>query len=86
MKTKTKKKNNDIIFQKIDSQLIGFDINKSSLYTLNETAEIIYKKTKKGMKEKEIAQYLTKKYDIDLKTALADVRSTVSTLQKNRLL
>lgn len=83
---KTLKHNKNIIFQKIDNKLIGFDIEHSSLYTLNETAEIIYKKIKKGLKEKQVAQYLAKKYDIDLKTALADVRSILIKLKKNTIL
>lgn len=78
--------NKSIIFQKIDDKLVGFDIDKSALYTLNETAEFIYKKLKLGTEEIAISKQLAKKYDVEEKTALKDVIAIVKDLKKNRVL
>ena len=81
-----KKINKNIIFQKIDSKLVGFDIDRSFLFTFNETAEYIYKKIKSGIDEKKIAALMVKRYDVDEKTALKDIKSTVALLKKNKIL
>lgn len=81
-----KKINKNIIFQKIDSKLVGFDIDRSFLFTFNETAEYIYKKIKSGIDEKKIVILMTKRYDVDAKTAQKDIRSTVELLKKNKIL
>lgn len=81
-----KKINKNIIFQKIDSKLVGFDIERSFLFTFNETAEYIYKKIKSGIDEKKIAALMVKRYDVDEKTALKDIKSTVALLKKNKIL
>lgn len=83
---KTLKHNKNIIFQKIDNKLIGFDIEHSSLYTLNETAEYIFKKARSGFPARKIAESLSTKFDVDIKTALRDVRSTVELLKKNKMI
>ncbi len=80
------KSNKNIIFQKIDNKLIGFDIEHSSLYTLNETAEYIFKKTRAGVPARKIAESLSAKFDVDIKTALQDVLSTVELLKKNKMI
>lgn len=78
--------NKSIVFQKIDNKLVGFDIDKSALYTFNETAECIYKRVKAGANEAKIARQLSKKYDIDEKVALKDVVMLVKELKKNGVL
>ncbi len=78
--------NKNIIFQKIDDKLIGFDIENSSLYTLNETAEFIYKKTKLGVPSRTVAKLLSKKYEVDQKTALHDVQKTIEMLKQNKMI
>lgn len=78
--------NKSIIFQKIDNKLVGFDIDKSALYTLNETAEYIYKKLKAGTEEIAISKQLAKKYDVEEKAVLKDVITIVKDLKKNGIL
>ena len=88
MKSKSTKKkvNKNIVFQKIDGRLIGFDVDKSSLYTFNETAEYIYKKIKAGETDKKIVSLLIKKYAIDEKVARKDINDLKKDLKKNKIL
>jgi hypothetical protein len=81
-----KKINKNIIFQKIDSKLVGFDIDRSFLFTFNETAEYIYKKVKSGIDEKKLVALMTKRYDVDEKTAQKDIKSIIALLKKNKIL
>lgn len=79
-------KNKSVIFQKIDDKLVGFDIEKSALYTFNETAEFIYKKIVAGAKEDVIAKQLAKKYNVEEKTARKDIMELKKDLKKNGIL
>lgn len=78
--------NKSILFQKIDNKLVGFDIDKSALYTFNETAEFIYKKLKVGAEEAKVAKQLAKRYEVEEKVALKDVIALVKDLKKNKIL
>lgn len=78
--------NKSIIFQKIDNKLVGFDIERSSLYTFNETAEFIYKKMVTGMREGAIAKLVAKKYCVEEKTARKDIEGLAKDLKKNKIL
>jgi len=78
--------NKSIIFQKIDKKLVGFDIERSSLYTFNETAELIYKKIMAGVQEDAIAKLVAKKYEVEEKTARKDVEGLIKDLKKNKIL
>lgn len=79
-------KNKSVIFQKIDNKLVGFDIEKSALYTFNETAEFIYKKIVAGVKEDAIAKQLAKKYTVEEKTVRKDMTELIKNLKKNGIL
>lgn len=79
-------KNKSVIFQKIDNKLVGFDIEKSALYTFNETAEFIYKKIVAGIKEDIITKQLAKKYNVEEKTVRKDMTELIKDLKKNGIL
>jgi hypothetical protein len=83
MKYKINKK---YIFQKVDSQLVVFDTDKSFLYTFNETAEFILKKIKLGFEEKKIVETLEKKYDVPLSVLKNDVKKTIKEMLKNKII
>lgn len=83
---KTVSVNKSIIFQKIDNKFVGFDIEKSALYTFNETGEFIYKKKKAGVEETKIVKQLAKKYEIEEKIVAKDVAALIKNLKKNRIL
>lgn len=89
MKAKTEKKykpNKNLILQKMDSSFVGFDTDKSYLYTFNETAEFIFKKIKLGWDEEKIVLYLAKKYEVDLPTLRTDVKKIIKDMLKNKIL
>lgn len=78
--------NKNVIFQKIDKQLIGFDVDHSSLFTFNETAEYIFSKIKTKTEPSRIASLLAKKYEVDVKDAMKDVNELLKLLKKNKIL
>lgn len=76
----------DIILQKIDKDLIGFDTNKSFLYTFNETALFIFSKLRRKTSEEEIIRALIKKYEVNEKQAKNDVDLLLKQLLKKRII
>ena len=80
------KVNRNLILQKLDNKLVGFDVERSFLYTFNETAEYVFKKIKLGWEENKIASLLAKRYKITGKDALKDIKILLKDLKKNRIL
>lgn len=80
------KKNKSLIFQKLEGNLVGFDVDKSYLYTFNETAAFIYKKIVIGWDEYKIACALEKKYHVTIVTAKKDVKKIINDFQKKSII
>lgn len=80
------KVNRNLILQKLDNKLVGFDVERSFLYTFNETAEYVFKKIKRGWEENKIASLLAKRYKITGKDALKDIKTLLKELKKNKIL
>lgn len=80
------KVNSEIILQKIDHSLVGFDTEKSFLYTFNSTAEFVFKKIKLGWEEERIVEALAKKYDAPLSTLKKDVKALIKDMLKNKII
>jgi len=78
--------NKNHILQKIDNSLVGFDTDKSFLYTFNETAEYIFKKLKLGWEEDKIGEALAKKYDAPLPLLKKDVKAIIKSMIKNNII
>ena len=78
--------NKNLIIQKIDNSLVGFDTDKSFLYTFNETAEYIFKKLKLGWEEDKIGEALAKKYEVPLPTLKKDVKKLIKDMVKNKII
>jgi len=76
----------NLILQKMEEGLVGFDAVRSSLYTFNETAEFIFKKIKAGWNEEKIVLALLRKYDVNLPTLKKDVRALMKDLIKNKII
>jgi hypothetical protein len=76
----------NLILQKLDNKLIGFDVEKSYLYTFNETAEFIFKKIKAGWDEKKILSALAKKYRVDASILKKDMQELIKNMVKNKIL
>ena len=80
------KANKNLILQKIDSSLVGFDTDRSFLYTFNETAEFIFKKLKLGWEEEKIITALTKKYEIEILVVKIDIKTVIKDMLKNKII
>ncbi|MCR4263887.1 MAG: PqqD family protein [Candidatus Roizmanbacteria bacterium] len=82
----TLNKDKGLIVQKIGSDLVIFDSERSELLTLNETAASIYKLIKKGLDEETISQKIAKDYAISEEKALEDIRGLVEKMKKRKIL
>jgi Coenzyme PQQ synthesis protein D (PqqD) len=78
--------NRNIILQKLDEKLVGFDVERSFLYTFNETAEVIYKKIKLGWEVEKIAAYISRKYDAAVSVIEKDINVLIKDLIKNKII
>lgn len=78
--------NKGLITQKIDNKTVIFDSEESLLYTLNETAAIIFLKLKKGLSESEIIQIMVKKYQIKEEKVKKDLIEFLSDLKKKKII
>ena len=78
--------NKKVVIQKIDDRLVAFDIDNSRFYSFNKTAGIIFQLLKKQMTEKEIADYLCKKYNVNYTKAVQDVKNTIIDLQQKKII
>jgi len=80
------KKNKKLIIQKIGNKFTIFDENKSTLYTLNETASYIFKKILKGWGNDEIINSLAKDYQVNKIEAKKDFNQIILLLKNNRII
>ena len=78
--------NKNLLFQKINEKLIGFNVEKSIIYTFNETAEFIVKKLRSGCEETEIVLPMAKKYSIESKIIEKDVKKIITDMIENKIL
>lgn len=78
--------NAGFVTQQLDGKLVMFDANNSTLYTFNETAELIFKKIKLGWDEERIILFLEKQYDSKSPTFKKDVKELMKTLLKNGII
>ena len=78
--------NRSIVFQKLDNQLACFNTDESVIYTLNDTAEFVFRKLKNGWKEEEIIAAMAKKYDVALPTLKKDVKILIKDMIKNKII
>jgi len=75
-----------LIIQKIDKETVIFDAEESVLYTLNETADEIFRLIKKGLEEDKIIEKIVKKYDVKKERVEKDVRELVEELKKRKII
>lgn len=78
--------NKDLIIQNLDDKTVIFDGEKSTLYTLNDTASLIFQKLKRGMPVEKIAAFLVKEYGIREETAKKDIETLIADLKKKNIL
>lgn len=80
------KLNKNIIFQKIGTDYIGFDFRRSTIFTFNETAELILKYILRGYDEDHIIKALQKKYLVSQSMASKDIKKIFDYLKKHSIL
>jgi hypothetical protein len=78
--------NKHLIIQKIDKDLVVFNPNKSYLYALNETAEFVLKKIKRGWGENMIIIELRKKYEVAAPILQKDVQTIIKDMIKHKII
>jgi hypothetical protein len=82
----TYKVNKGLVIQKLDDKTVIFDGEKSALYTLNETASVIFQKLKIKWPVEKIVAYLVKEYSVKDASAQKDVETLISDLTKKKIL
>jgi 6-pyruvoyl-tetrahydropterin synthase len=75
-----------LIIQKLDDQTVIFDADESVLYTLNETAAIIFDKLKKKWDKEKIINFMLKKYDVKKERLEKDFDQLIEDLKKKKII
>jgi hypothetical protein len=75
-----------LIIQKIDKEIVIFDVEESLLYTLNETASEIFRMLKKGSKEEKIVERMVKKYEVKKEKVEKDIKKLLEELKKKKII
>lgn len=75
-----------LIIQKIDKQTVIFDADESVLYTLNETAGLIFDKLKKKWPKDKIIDFMLKKYQIKKERLEKDYDELIDNLKKKKII
>ena len=80
------KYNHKLVLQKLDRKFVGFDPDRSFLYTFNSTAEFVFKKIKLKWDEDRIVAAMAKIYDAPVATIKKDVRAIIKDMVKHKIL
>jgi 6-pyruvoyl-tetrahydropterin synthase len=75
-----------LIIQKIDNQTVIFDADQSILYTLNETASIIFDKLKKNWDKQKIINYMLKKFAVKKERLEKDFHQLLKDLKDKKII
>jgi 6-pyruvoyl-tetrahydropterin synthase len=75
-----------LIIQKLDDQTVIFDADESVLYTLNETASVIFDKLKKKWDKEKIINFMLKKYDVKKERLEKDFDQLIEDLKKKKII
>lgn len=72
-----------VIVKKMGIKLVIYNPDRSSLYTLNETASYIFAKLKQGYALPQTSTDLANRYHIPLQQARRDVESFLTSMKAN---
>jgi len=78
--------NKGFIVQRMGESIKIFDAEKSTLFSFNRIATMIFDKLNQEWDEKRIVSFLVKEYNIDSKRALDDYREYIDELLKNKII
>lgn len=76
----------DLTFEESDGELVVLDKDGGTVHQLNRSAALIWRGLSEGLDTDDIAEMLAGAFDIDEKTAIADVKTTIAQLSELRLL
>jgi len=76
----------NLIFQKINKEMVIFDSEKSLLYSLNKTAYYIWKKLKLAWNKKQIIDSLSKKYEVSKSKIEIDYDKIIKEMRKKKIM
>lgn len=74
------------IIQKTKGKTVIFDGEESLIITLNETGSLIFDELKKRSNVTQIAEKISKKYDIDETKAINDTKEFIKELLEKQIL
>lgn len=75
-----------LIVEKIDDQTVIFDTEESVLYTLNETASVIFDKLKKNWDKERIINYMLKNYEVKRERLEKDFEQLLKSLKRKKII
>jgi len=79
------KLNKNYIVQKLEDKVVIFDGEESVLFTLNDTASLIYSKLKTGTVKEKIVDELVKQYSVKKEIAEKDIDTLITDLKKQKI-
>jgi PqqD family protein of HPr-rel-A system len=76
----------DVIEEELDGELVLFDPQSGNTYRLNQTAVAVWRRCDGRATTGEIAEQLSRAYDVEFEAALDDVEQLVTLFGQSRLL
>lgn len=76
----------NIILRKFKSEYFLLDSSNEKLHSFNETGNFIFDMWFKGKSKEEIAEEMTREYEIDKNKAIKDTEDFISDLEKRKII
>lgn len=76
----------DVLSRDLDGEAVLLDLRSGRYFGLNGTGAFVWQQLKDGLEREEIAHALTDEYEVDIKTARADVSVFIDTLIERGLI
>ena len=76
----------DLAVEESDGELIVLDKDGGEVHQLNQSAALIWQGLSEGLGTDEIAVLLTNAFDVDQKSAISDIETTITQLCELKLL
>ena len=76
----------DLTIEESDGELIVLDKDGGEVHQLNQSAALIWQGLSEGLGTDEIAVLLTNAFDVDRKSAISDVKTTITQFCELKLL
>lgn len=80
------KLNPQLAYRKIENEIYIVDVKNSLLYKLNPTATVVWECIKKGKDLNKIVRYVTEEYEVDIETAISDIKQLLADMEQKGLI